>query len=78
MIADYAEIIRLSPDPGAYWWRTFAYSCKGELEKAIADYTSAIRLKPKDADEYYSSRAQVYEKRATSGGPLAISRKPSR
>ena len=37
-----------------YYNRGLAYSKKGELELAIADYTKAIELKPDYADAYYS------------------------
>ncbi|MDE0689339.1 MAG: tetratricopeptide repeat protein [Candidatus Poribacteria bacterium] len=37
-----------------YYNRGLAHSKKGELERAIADYTKAIELKPDYADAYYS------------------------
>ena len=37
-----------------YYNRGVAHSKKGELERAIADYTKAIELKPDYADAYYS------------------------
>lgn len=36
-----------------YYNRGLAHSKKGELDKAIADYTKAIELKPDFADAYY-------------------------
>jgi tetratricopeptide (TPR) repeat protein len=37
-----------------YYNRGLAHSKKGELDKAIADYTKAIELKPDYADAYYN------------------------
>ena len=42
--------------------RGIAYENKGEYDKAIADYTEAIRLDPKDA-KAYCSRGWAYGKR---------------
>ena len=42
-----------------YYNRGLAYSKKGELELAIADYTKAIELKPDYADAYYR-RSKVW------------------
>ena len=33
--------------------RGFSHAEKGDHDKAIADFTEAIRLDPKDADAYY-------------------------
>ena len=40
--------------PMAYYNRGIAYGHKGEHDKAIADYTEAIRLDPKHADAHYN------------------------
>ena len=37
-----------------YYNRGIAYSEKGEVERAVEDYTQAIALKPDYADAYYS------------------------
>jgi len=46
----------------AYYSRGNAYKEKGELDRAIVDYTNAIALKPKDADFYYN-RGNAYDDR---------------
>ncbi len=35
---------------------------KGDFDKAIADFSEAIRLDPKDADAYFN-RGRAYEKK---------------
>ena len=42
--------------------RALAYSQKGDYEKAIADYSKAIRLKPDDAMAYYN-RGLTYDRK---------------
>ena len=37
----------------AYYNRGIAYGNKGELDKAIADFTEAIRLDPKDGKSVF-------------------------
>ena len=39
-----------------------AYGKKGDHDKAIADFTEAIRLNPKDAEAYYSRGGAYGEK----------------
>jgi tetratricopeptide (TPR) repeat protein len=45
---------------GAYINRAIAYKAKGDLDRAIADYSEAIRLDPKYAVAYYN-RAIAYK-----------------
>jgi tetratricopeptide (TPR) repeat protein len=45
---------------GAYINRAIAYKAKGDLDRAIADYTEAIRLDTKYAVAYYN-RAIAYK-----------------
>ena len=44
----------------AYYCRGLIYHKKGDYDKAVADYTEAIRLDPRDADAYYN-RGVVYK-----------------
>ena len=38
------------------------YGKKGDHDKAIADFTEAIRLNPNDAEAYYSRGCEYFEK----------------
>jgi lipoprotein NlpI len=44
----------------AYTYRGNAYNAKGDHDRAIADYTEAIRLDPKDALVAYNNRGNAY------------------
>ena len=44
----------------AYNDRGFAYAAQGDYDQAIADYTEAIKLKPKDASAY-NNRGYAYD-----------------
>jgi tetratricopeptide (TPR) repeat protein len=46
----------------AYSSRGWAYSEKGDVDRAVADYTEAVRLNPRDADSF-QSLAGLYEKK---------------
>jgi Flp pilus assembly protein TadD len=52
----------LAWDAGAYCRRGTAYEKKGDYGGAIADFTEAIRLDPKDAWAYHG-RGLAYEKK---------------
>jgi tetratricopeptide (TPR) repeat protein len=70
-IADFNHIINQLPRPTHNWGPVFgayvdafmnrgnAAMCKGEFQKAIADYTEAIRLEPK-LGPAYRDRARAY------------------
>jgi tetratricopeptide (TPR) repeat protein len=58
-LADYAEIIRVDPVQG-YSLRGDYHGSKGQLESAIADYTEALQLTPKDSWLYFD-RAELYD-----------------
>ncbi len=50
-----------------YIKRGNAYSYIGEYDKAIADYTEAIKLNPNDVDAYYT-RGKLYDMKKSNGG----------
>ena len=58
-----------------YRCRGSAYDSKKDWDKAIADYTSAIRLDPKDAQTYYN-RGIAYDGRHDSTSQSAITARP--
>jgi tetratricopeptide (TPR) repeat protein len=61
VITEFTEAIQRNPgDANAYYKRGVRYDELGEPDKAIADYTEAIRLK--DA-RGYSNRAAAYQKK---------------
>jgi tetratricopeptide (TPR) repeat protein/protein involved in polysaccharide export with SLBB domain len=51
-INKFSEVIRFRPFAEAYYNRGIAYARKGEQDKAIADYTEAIRLNPSSPSDY--------------------------
>jgi len=51
-IADFGDVLRLSPSAETYICRGLVWSKKKEYEKAIADYNQAIRLDPNHAFAY--------------------------
>jgi tetratricopeptide (TPR) repeat protein len=61
IIAEYTEAIRRNPnDANAYYQRGVRYQEMGEAEKAIIDFTEAIRLKDPRANY---NRAAAYKKK---------------
>ena len=52
IIQDLGETARMRA--GALINRALAYRAKGELDRAIADYSEAIRIDPRYADAYYN------------------------
>ena len=65
-IADCSEAIRLNSRAGqAYLTRGLAYADKGDWDKAIADYSTALRLEPGMASETRPRLATAYCNRGT-------------
>jgi len=65
VIANCTEALRLIPestDADIYDLRGSAYYDKKDYDRAIADFTHAIRLNPNKAD-FYSSRADAWKKK---------------
>ena len=62
-------------DAPAYANRGLAYGKKGDYDKAIADYTEAIRLNPNA--EAYSNRGLAYRKKGDYDKAIADSPRPS-
>ena len=60
----FNRVLRLQPDSAvAYNSRGLAYVGKGELNKAIADFTKAIELEPDYAAAAYSNRGGAYREK---------------
>ncbi|MCL2067064.1 MAG: tetratricopeptide repeat protein [Treponema sp.] len=71
MIEDYSEAIRLKPNVGdlegdAYYHRGLIYWEKGDVDRAIADYSEALKHNP-DYTIVYEKRAEAYEKNGDVG-----------
>src|SRR5438552_360190 len=66
-LADFQEVLRLDPaDPAVHAWLGNAWQGKGELDRAIAEYTTAIDAGNREAQTYYNramthSRKDEYE-----------------
>lgn len=58
-LADIDSIIEQLPDSFYYAARGVIYFELGKYEKAVEDYTEAIRLYPENA-EYYAKRSEIY------------------
>lgn len=53
-IADYDEVIRLSPkDKDALGLRANAYKAKKDFDRSLADYDQLVQIDPKDARAYF-------------------------
>jgi tetratricopeptide (TPR) repeat protein len=51
--ADYTEALRIFPDV-AWVNKRYAYTDKGEYDRAIADCNEALRLNSNDVEAYYN------------------------
>jgi tetratricopeptide (TPR) repeat protein len=70
-IADFSEVIRLTPDdPAAFVQRGYAYHELRDADRAVADFTEAIRLKPDNGRAYFA-RALAHRRRGDYPAALA-------
>ena len=69
-IGFFSRAIDKKPSAADYRGRGNAWSCKGDNDKAIADYTAAIRLNPKEAVTFYD-RGLAYENKGDHGKAIA-------
>jgi TonB family protein len=60
-IEDLSKVINLNASHFDYAARGNLYLKKGDLEKALQDFTEAIRIKP-DYQYHYSKRAEIYRR----------------
>src|SRR2546422_6975662 len=57
------RLIKLYPKMAfAYYNRAINYSRKGDIDLAIADYTTAIELQPTE-NSFYNNRGSAYDKK---------------
>ncbi|MBI2264849.1 MAG: tetratricopeptide repeat protein [Armatimonadetes bacterium] len=68
-VSDNTEAIALRPDSRAYNNRAVAYGALGEHQKAVDDYTQAIRLKPGNSN-YYVGRGRYKNKLGDTRGAI--------
>lgn len=60
-IQSFSQAVNFQPNAVVYFYRGAAYSSLGQQQKAIADYTTAIKLEPNYAEAYYHrGRAYYY------------------
>ena len=60
-IAEFNRVIEMDPkNAAAYNYRGYSHILAGDFDRALADYTKAIDLRPLYADAYYN-RALVYD-----------------
>ena len=64
-LADYDRAIELDPKfIPSYAYRGGFYVAKGDYDKAIADFSEIIRIKPDDAKNSYVRRGYTYASKA--------------
>jgi tetratricopeptide (TPR) repeat protein len=61
-ISDFTRVVKLTKEPTAHVQRGYIYLIKGDLDRAIADFTTAIKKAPKHPDAY-RYRSIAYEKK---------------
>jgi len=60
-VQEFTRAIEADPSSVAYTGRALAYTCLGDLEKAVADYDRAIELEPGQAEAYHD-RGTLHER----------------
>ena len=60
-ISDFTRVIKLTKDAAALVQRGYIYLVKGDLDRAIGDFTTAIKRAPDYADAYLY-RAAAYDR----------------
>ena len=60
-VQEFTRAIGADPSSAAYTGRALAYTCLGDLEKAVADYDRAIELEPGQAEAYHD-RGTLHER----------------
>jgi Tfp pilus assembly protein PilF len=61
-ISDFTRIVKLTKDAPAHVQRGYVYLIKGDLDRAIIDFTTSIKKAPENADAY-RYRSMAYEKK---------------
>jgi Tfp pilus assembly protein PilF len=61
-ISDFTRVIKLTKDAAAYVQRGCTYLVKGDLDRAITDFTTAIKRAPEYADAYHC-RGLAYDRK---------------
>jgi tetratricopeptide (TPR) repeat protein len=68
-ISDFNESLRLHPQSHVYYNRATAFHEMDEEDKAIADYSKAIKLEPRNAD-FFIARGHSYFNKENDGAAL--------
>jgi tetratricopeptide (TPR) repeat protein len=69
-ISDFSRVVKLTKDAAAHVQRGYIYLLQGDLDRAIADFTTAIKKAPDYADAY-RYRSLAYEKQGQAASAAA-------
>jgi tetratricopeptide (TPR) repeat protein len=61
-LSDFDKVVKLTKDAGAYVQRGVTYLCKDDIDRAIKDFTAAIKTAP-NFIEAYQYRSAAYAKK---------------